>query len=148
MPTHVKLTGDKRFEKNLRQAVLDVKTAAAAGLYLGANNLAVFSAERTPVDTGVLKGSTYATLPHEVGDKITCEVGVGGPAAKYALEVHEEDRPHKTGEAHFLQNAFNNHGREVLKQVHSFTRQFVSTGSMPSIPSGVVPQTPNEGPKS
>ena len=59
---------------------------------------------RTPVRTGVLKGSGHVTGPIWHGRDVTVELKFGGPAAPYAVAVHEGvDVFHKNGEAKFLE---------------------------------------------
>lgn len=53
--------------------------------------------EYVPVDSGTLR-STGTVLPPEVsGQSATITMGFGGPAAPYALSVHENPRAGKTG---------------------------------------------------
>lgn len=59
---------------------------------------------RTPVLTGVLKGSGHVTGPTWRGREVTVELKFGGPAAPYAVAVHENlEAFHKNGEAKFLE---------------------------------------------
>lgn len=59
---------------------------------------------RTPVLTGALKGSGHVTGPTWRGRDVTVELKFGGPAAGYAVPVHEMvDVFHKNGEAKFLE---------------------------------------------
>ena len=77
-----------------------------AALYEEGLNVNTRSKELTPVDTGTLRGSTYTTLPEKVGESIVVEVGVGGPAKKYAKWVHELTHlRHRVGQAKFLETA-------------------------------------------
>jgi len=45
--------------------------------------------EFVPVDTGALKGSIHATKPKVRRGSVSVSVVAGGPAAPYALRVHE-----------------------------------------------------------
>jgi hypothetical protein len=59
---------------------------------------------RTPVLTGALRGSGHVTGPTFRGRDITVELKFGGPAAPYAVAVHENlEAFHKNGEAKFLE---------------------------------------------
>lgn len=63
--------------------------------------------ERTPVDTGVLRGSGTVLPPQVRGNAVTVEAGFGGAAADYAIPVHERlGVSHPVGEAKFLEKAF------------------------------------------
>ncbi len=50
-----------------------------------------------PVDTGNLKSSIRASEPVVQGTSVSVTVSAGGPAAPYALSVHENPRAGKTG---------------------------------------------------
>lgn len=60
-----------------------------------------------PVLTGTLRGTIEATRPKRQGRKITTSVIAGGPAAPYALIVHEtppDEATHLNGEWKFIEN--------------------------------------------
>jgi hypothetical protein len=60
---------------------------------------------RTPVDTGALKGSHETSKPEQGGGDVSVTITVGGPAAPYAVPVHENlDAHHKVGQAKFLES--------------------------------------------
>lgn len=63
--------------------------ATAAALYREANAIFNASQRLVPVDTGVLKGSGQVTLPEFSGGAVEVTIGYGGPAAPYAIYVHE-----------------------------------------------------------
>lgn len=65
------------------------------------------SRDRTPVQYGTLRASHMTTEPVIEGDgSIMVEIQVGGPAAPYALKVHEDLHVHhRVGQAKFLQSA-------------------------------------------
>lgn len=74
--------------------------------------------ERTPVDTGTLRGSGYVDLPQDQGDRITQTFGFGGAASDYALIVHERlDVNHPTGQAKFLESVVLERERELSEIV-------------------------------
>lgn len=59
---------------------------------------------RCPVDTGTLRGTIHVDGPHREGRRVWCTIGAGGPAAPYALTVHEDlDALHTVGEAKFIE---------------------------------------------
>ena len=59
---------------------------------------------RTPVLTGVLRGSLHATGPRYSGRDIEVTIRAGGPAAPYAVAVHENlEAFHRNGEAKFVE---------------------------------------------
>jgi len=64
------------------------------------------SMRRTPVETGALRGSHETKPPETVGGEVTVRIVVGGPAAPYALFVHENlEARHPVGEAKFLEKS-------------------------------------------
>ena len=90
------------------------REAALAGLEEGAYLIKSASMEKTPVDTGTLRNS------HTIErDDSAIYIGVGGPAAPYALKIHQDaSLTHVVGEDHFLQKAFDQgaeHARDLMK---------------------------------
>jgi hypothetical protein len=60
-----------------------------------------------PVDLGNLKNSGHVSPPENDGAGIVVIVGFGGPAASYALEVHEDlQTHHEVGRAKYLEIPF------------------------------------------
>ena len=51
------------------------------------------SKERVPVEWGILMGTGHAEPATVEGDMLSMTIGYGGPAAPYALEVHENMNP-------------------------------------------------------
>ena len=89
---------------NLRRLADRSPDAAGAALYVEAEIEMTEAKKRTPWRTGVLRGSGYVHPPQYRGREITVEMGFGGPAAPYAVYVHEDlDAWHKPpGQARFL----------------------------------------------
>lgn len=78
----------------------------AGALYLEAEETAGLSKTLTPVDTGALRDSHTVSQPVITNNEISVTIGVGGPAAPYAVIVHEVVETHHTvGQAKFLQLA-------------------------------------------
>jgi hypothetical protein len=60
---------------------------------------------RTPVDTGTLRNTVRQVGPRKEGRKIITFIAAGGPAAPYAIYVHEDlDVFHKVGQAKFIES--------------------------------------------
>lgn len=60
---------------------------------------------RTPWDTGNLRASGHVQPAKVGGGEVKVTMGFGGPAAPYALFVHEDTEVlHKHGEAKFLES--------------------------------------------
>lgn len=61
------------------------------------------SQENCPVDTGTMRGTGSV-----VREGKTIEIGFGGPSAPYTVRQHEDlTLNHPTGQAKWLENAFN-----------------------------------------
>jgi hypothetical protein len=74
--------------------------------------------KRTPVDTGVLRSTGHVQGPMEDGDTFTVRLVFGGPAAPYAVEVHENLRAsHKVGQSKFLESVTAERGRNLSREV-------------------------------
>lgn len=59
---------------------------------------------RCPVDTGALRGSHQTQRPVIAGGDISVAIVCGGPAAPYAVHVHENlEADHPVGEAKWLE---------------------------------------------
>jgi len=59
-----------------------------------------------PVDTGALRASGHVQAPVVDGSRISVTLGFGGPAAPYAVYVHENlTAHHPVGQAKFLERA-------------------------------------------
>ena len=79
---------------------------AARALYAEANEIRTVSMRRTPVEFGTLRSSHVVTEPEITDAYVEVRIGVGGPAAPYALYVHENlSARHKNGQAKFLESA-------------------------------------------
>ena len=62
---------------------------------------------QVPVDTGTLRSTGHVRRPKIANGKVTVEMGFGGPAASYALFVHEDFFVnHTVGAAKYLEVPF------------------------------------------
>ena len=83
------LFGDKELIYALEAGAEDTPHAIAQAIWEEANIIFAKSQVLVPVDTGVLRGSGGVSSP-QMGDKgYFVDVFYGGPAASYALYVHE-----------------------------------------------------------
>lgn len=83
-------------EKVIRQ--LDEWTNAtqlrlASALYEEAEKIITASKQLVPVDTGFLRASGFVEQPEFSHGKVSVALGYGGPAAPYAIHIHEGTRP-------------------------------------------------------
>lgn len=79
--------------------------ALAAALYEEAEAVMTASKEQhVPVDTGALRASGHVEPPRQVGNRTEITMGYGGPAAPYAVIVHEDlTKRHPVGGAKYLE---------------------------------------------
>lgn len=90
-------TGIKELETRLREASAEKATRAlSVALYREALRIFAESQRITPVDTGALRGSGVVTEPRVTGTTVEVVIGYGGPAAPYAVYVHEIPPPPNT----------------------------------------------------
>lgn len=92
--------------------------AAAAALYAEAEIELTEARRRTPVDTGALRQSGLVEEPTIKGDAIAVRIGFGGPAAPYAVYVHEDLHAfHPVGQAKFLESTIVESAPHLAKRV-------------------------------
>lgn len=85
-----KLTGVPELTKALAACGRNAVKAAEKALYQeGEEIMADSKAHYVPVDTGSLRASGHVERPTTRGTMVQVELAYGGPAADYALFVHE-----------------------------------------------------------
>jgi hypothetical protein len=98
--------GQRELQKKLKAlgTVLLLETGPA--LFTEAVEIEQASRKRTPVDTGALRASHETERPVVQRNSVSVTISVGGPAAPYAIKVHEMvEVPHRVGEAKFLEKS-------------------------------------------
>jgi len=83
------LFGDKELVNALKAGKEDTPQAIAQAIYEEANVIFAKSQVLVPVDTGVLRGSGGVSAPQMGSQGYFVDIFYGGPAASYALLVHE-----------------------------------------------------------
>lgn len=83
------LEGDVELQAVLRAAQLDAPKAVAQAIWEEANIIFAKSQILVPVDTSALRGSGDVSAPQGTGKLTYVDIYYGGPAAPYALYVHE-----------------------------------------------------------
>lgn len=83
------LEGDVELQAVLRSAQLNAPKAVAIAIYEEANVIFAKSQVLVPVDTGALRGSGGVSAIQGSGQGMYVDIFYGGPAASYALYVHE-----------------------------------------------------------
>jgi hypothetical protein len=90
---------------NMKKLDHTIPLVAAAALYQEALVEQKKSMKRTPVDTGALRDSHQTSAPKWKGQNLEVTIKVGGPAAGYAVIVHEDmEAIHPVGQAKFLES--------------------------------------------
>lgn len=89
MPARFDVIGLDRLVRNLTLGGMAAAKAGAAGLARTANVIFDQSQEEVPRDTGTLARSGQVSNPRLEGYNAVVEISYGGPAAEYALWVHE-----------------------------------------------------------
>jgi len=86
----VKMLGGKKLFAQLKKYPGVAQLAVATGLFAEGTKILNDSKELVPVDTGTLRASGIVFPPslNERGN-LSVDIGYGGPAAPYALRVHE-----------------------------------------------------------
>lgn len=80
--------------------------AGKAALYRVGHEVMTLAQDRTPVDTGALKGSGQVQFPEVRGAAVTLTMGFGDASVGYAIPVHENLTAfHPVGRAKFLESA-------------------------------------------
>jgi hypothetical protein len=86
-------------------------------LYQHGEKIMAKSKKLVPVLTGALKDSGSVQV-REQGERFTVELGYGGPAAPYAVFVHEDAlAEHKVGQADYLGRPYREAQRELLNDI-------------------------------
>ena len=94
----IEITGAQRIAAALASLGSRGPVAIGAGLFQEAEAIMVVSKERyVPVDTGTLRATGFVEPPRLLPGQVSVRLGFGGPAAPYALRVHENPRSGKTG---------------------------------------------------
>lgn len=73
---------------------------------------------RTPVDEGTLRGTVHVEGPFQERRMIYTKIVAGGPAAPYAVYVHEDlEAFHKVGQAKFIESVLLESTSHLLARV-------------------------------
>lgn len=91
--TSFQLQGFDKVKAALTKLGRAAPKAAAAAIKQEAEEIMTASKELVPVDTGSLRDSGHVTDPEVNAGTVSVELAYGGPAAPYALYVHEIPPP-------------------------------------------------------
>jgi hypothetical protein len=102
----ITITGLDKLRGALKKLEKSFPEEVGRALYREALEVERVSRSRTPVRFGVLKASHVTAEPKRDRGGLTVTISVGGPAAGYAIYVHENlEAHHHVGQAKFLESA-------------------------------------------
>lgn len=117
------VTNKKEFDKKVKKLTPAVEKAIRKGLIKSTALVTRVGKIKTPVDTGNLINSWYASDPKNKGQVVSVEIGL---TAMYAPMVHEMigARFRKPGsQAKFLENALKETAQEVRRIIGNETKR-------------------------
>lgn len=98
MKPTLEITGAAEWRTKLKRMGPEAFAAMVAGGYQAFEEIMTRSKEEyVPVDQGTLRSTGHVEPPTVTGMRAEITMGYGGPAAPYALAVHENPRAGKTG---------------------------------------------------
>jgi hypothetical protein len=111
------VTGAAQVTRRLEQLAARMPQELAKALREELEIESTESQRRTPVDTGALRQSHRVDVNVSNGE-VSGTITVGGPAAPYSIEVHENlEAFHPIGEAKFLENTLNESRPHLAKRI-------------------------------
>lgn len=127
MKFEAKIEGVDDVARNIRKLAAEYPAAVGASLFEEGQAIQAASQQLVPVDTGRLRASAYTNPPREGSDGPEVTVGYG---TTYALPVHERvEAYHATGQAKFLEAAFNANMRGFLSRLSERIKYHVERGT-------------------
>ncbi len=108
MASNVKLLGVERMRRTFRKLRgRALQGDIARGLFIEGERIMSDSKKQVPVDTGALRSTGHVQPPDFSGPSVSVTLGYGGPAAGYAIVVHEDlQARHTVGNALYLERPF------------------------------------------
>lgn len=109
----------KKFNKKLNKIQQRMMgTVLEKHLFQEGEGIMAQSKEMVPVNVGTLRSSGHVQLPKRTVNQVSVTMGYGGPAAGYAVKVHEDMQAfHKVGGAKYLSLPFNQAIRGFAKRL-------------------------------
>ena len=116
MATPIK--GYNEMQRAFTAIIRGLPNVVGAALYAEAQIERTESMRRTPVDLGNLRASHIVLPPVTKGAETMVTIAVGGPAAPYAVYVHENlEADHKVGQAKFLESTLKESAPYIAQRV-------------------------------
>lgn len=112
------LIGKDKLIANMHNVLVREPEVLARAMYVEGESIITDAKNECPVRYGVLRASGHVQEP-VIGDRIvTVKLGFGGPAAPYAVFVHENlEASHAVGKAKFLEDPMNRHAATMLQRI-------------------------------
>lgn len=105
MAAEFRLFGVEQMQARLRTLATQFPHEVGRAMRIETEIEATEARRRTPVKTGVLRASIHVTGPDHRGRLISTHIVAGGPAAPYAVAVHENLYAfHATGRSKFVES--------------------------------------------
>lgn len=99
------MTGAKEMRARLTRLAERIPDEVGRALFQETEIEATEVKRRTPVDKGPLRASVHVEGPFREGRRIWTNIVAGGPAAPYAVFVHEDpDAIHKVGQWKYIES--------------------------------------------
>lgn len=112
------LTGFDSVISKLKRIEKELPNLLDRAMVTEMNILMTESMKRTPVEFGTLRASHHVLGPKREGDEISVGIFVGGPAAPYAVFVHEDlEARHTVGQAKFLESTLRENARFIAGRI-------------------------------
>lgn len=114
----IKISGVDNVRRSLRRKAETGQSSLEAALYREGEEIMAKSKRITPVDTGNLRATGHVRPPERTGTLVFVRLGFGGPAAPYAVYVHEGTHLNFTvGQAKFLEEPIRRARRGFTKRI-------------------------------
>ena len=115
----VELTGGAALSAHLARLAAQMPRAVGASLYRFAEGVMAESKPEVPVQTGTLRASGHVEPPVLTSRGAEVELGYGGPAEAYALQVHEDLQAHhaEPTKAKYLEDPLKRRSADLLPTV-------------------------------
>lgn len=105
MPVGMSLKGGAEMRARLKRLAEKFPDEVARAIYMETEVEVKEVKMRTPVDRGTLRSTVHQVGPFRDGRNIYTFIAAGGPAAPYAIYVHEDlNAIHKVGQAKFIES--------------------------------------------
>lgn len=124
MKLGLKVSGFRELKKALKEQGQRAEKSLAAALYAEGERIMAEAKRLCPVDTGTLRSTGHVQKPVIRRGSIEVTLGFGGPAAPYAVFVHENLNVHHTvGQAKYLEKPLNDAARGFVERLAAEVRR-------------------------